>query len=91
MVEITAVHMAVSFGGGHEHISSVRWRNPDTGAIGESSRQEMVDWLRKAGARAYVRDRWRVIEVGIVEWYTPYIRTFADGVWTDNLLSLPRF
>jgi hypothetical protein len=22
---------------------------------------------------------------------TPYLRTVADGNWTDNLLSLPRF
>ena len=21
----------------------------------------------------------------------PYLRTYADGVWTDNLLALPRF
>ena len=22
---------------------------------------------------------------------TPYLRTYANGTWTDNLLSLPRF
>ena len=31
------------------------------------------------------------MSVGVVDANPPYIRTHADGVWTDNLLALPRF
>jgi hypothetical protein len=30
-------------------------------------------------------------QVGVVNGTPPYLRTYADGVWTNNLLSLPRF
>lgn len=89
MVQITHIHLAS--GSSHEHISDVKWRNPDTGDTGQSSRQEMVNWLRKPDTRAYVTDGTRTVDVGIVEAHPPYIRTYADRVWTDNLLALPRF
>ena len=30
-------------------------------------------------------------QVGVVNGNPPYLRTHADGQWTNNLLSLPRF
>jgi len=30
-------------------------------------------------------------QVGVVHADPPYLRTYADRVWTNNLLSLPRF
>lgn len=30
-------------------------------------------------------------KVGVVKGTPPYLRTYADGTWTNNLLSLPRF
>jgi hypothetical protein len=89
LVQVTAVHLE----GGtlHQHIASVRWINPQTQDTGTSTRQVMVDWLRTLGNRAVVFDGVRTVEVAVVNANPPYIRTHADGVWTDNLLSLSRF
>jgi hypothetical protein len=90
MVYITEVHMSGG-GPGHEHIANVRWRNPDTGATGENTRAQMVAWLNEGG-EARVRDRYGDdVRVHVVDASPPYIQTYADGVWTNNLLSLPRY
>lgn len=89
MVYVTAVHM--DGGQGHEHISRVRWRNPADGATGENSRAEMVEWIRDKKGDARVNDGRNEVQVGVVDGSPPYLRTHADGKWTDNLLALPRF
>jgi hypothetical protein len=89
MVQVIAVHL--DGGAAHQHISSIRWLNPHTGVQGDSSRQTMVEWLRTQGNRAYVTDGYRVVEVRVVNGSPPYLRTYADGAWTDNLLALPKF
>ena len=88
MVYVTARHME----GGlrHEHIARVRWRNPADRSTAESPREEMVRWI-DAGNQAYVSDGQRQIGVRVVRATPPYIQTYADGVWTDNLLALPTF
>ena len=88
MVFVTAVHIDGS--ARHERISSVRWRNPETGAEGQSTREEMVKWI-SAGNLGYVTDGARRVQVRVVDAQPPYIRTWADGVWSDNLLALPRY
>jgi uncharacterized protein DUF3892 len=90
MVNVTAVHM--TGGTGHEHIASVRWTNPDTETSGESTRQAMVEWIRDENgvARVHGSDG-SVSSVGVVDANPPYIRTYADGNWNDNLLALPRY
>jgi len=89
MVFIT--HIRLSHGGHlHEHITDVKWRDSNNGQSGECSPAQMVDWLQK-GNQAYVTDGIRTVEVRVVKANPPYLRTYADGVWTDNLLALPRF
>jgi hypothetical protein len=89
MVYITAVHMEQ--GQGHEYIASVQWRNPASNETGQSTKQTMVDWINNGGV-ARVRDnQGNEIAVGVVNGNPPYLRTYADGTWTDNLLALPRF
>jgi hypothetical protein len=91
MVYITAVHMTAG-GTRHEHIASVRWKDPGDNATGDSTRATMVDWIKNEGGDARVRDSaGHDVQVGVVEGQTPYIRTFADKIWTDNLLALPRY
>jgi hypothetical protein len=91
VIYITHVHMSTG-GTEHEHIQEVKWRNPDSGATGQTSRQGMVEFIRDKSGIAKVRDRaGHVVRVGVVKATVPYIRTFADKVWTDNLLSLPRY
>jgi hypothetical protein len=51
----------------------------------------MIEYLRKPGTRAFVTDGERTVNIRIVEAEPPYIQTHADGVWTNNLLDLPRY
>ena len=91
MIYITAVHMSTG-GTKHEHIASVRWTNPTTRKTGQSTRPEMVHWIQTDHGDARVRDRaGHDVKVGVVKASPPYIRTYADKVWTDNLLALPRY
>jgi copper oxidase (laccase) domain-containing protein len=89
MIHIHAVRL--SGGTGHEHITRVRWKNPDTSKTGENTRAEMVDWIKNKNGAAYVCGGGHLARVLVVNAKPPYIRTHADGVWTDNLLALPRF
>lgn len=92
MIEITAVKMLG--GDEHQHIAAVKWRNTSTFATGQSTTKAIVDWLSESQAnQAVVADgsTWVYVRVVRVEGHTPYIRTYADGQWTDNLRALPRF
>lgn len=89
MVFVTAVHM--EHGTSHEHIASVRWRNPDNAETGQSTREVMVDWIRNKNGVAKVTDGRNTVDVGVVDAHPPYLRTHADGKWSDNLLALPRY
>jgi hypothetical protein len=93
-IDITSVHMEPSNGHAHEHIARVRWQNTsDSAKTGENSRQEIVDWLQAdtTNNKAYVADADGRVAVGVVNSNPPYLRTYADGEWTNNLLALPRF
>lgn len=90
MIYITAVHMEPSNAGGHEHIAAVYWEKPNSDESKYSTRQQMVDWINQGGD-ARVRDSQGSVQVGVVDANPPYLRTYADGRYTDNLLSLPRY
>lgn len=49
----------------------------------------MVEFVEKGNA-VFVRGN-PDARVGVVNAIPPYLRTYADGKWTNNLLSLPRF
>jgi hypothetical protein len=83
---ITQVHL--EGGSRHEHITDLRWKaEVGTGTL---TRGEMVQWVRNGGD-ARVEARPADVRVVVVEATPPYLRTVANGVYTDNLLSLPRF
>lgn len=90
MIYITAIHMSPPTANDHEHISDLQWRNPGTGSTGQSTRAAVVQWIRDDGD-ARVQDRAGDVRIGVVEADPPYLRTYADGRYTNNLLSLPRF
>jgi hypothetical protein len=78
----------------HQHITDYMWRSSDdTGAVNSSSKRSMVECLDKPGTAAYVSSGTARAAVAVIrpEGREPYLRTYADGVWSDNLLSLPRF
>jgi hypothetical protein len=86
---ITAVHMP--HGQGHEHIELVQWQNPGTLETGQATREGIVGWI-SAGNTLWVRDPGGSdLAVAVVNSEAPYIRTYAGGSWTDDLLLLPRY
>ena len=89
MVYIEKVHMVG--GTGHEHIAEVQWRNPDDGNTGKSSKAVMVDWIDNKKGKAKVTDGRNTVDVFTVDGTPKYLRTAADGKWTNNLLALPRY
>jgi hypothetical protein len=87
-VYITARHMVG--GSKHEHIASVKWENRATGETGESTRETMVEWI-EGGGDARVANGGSYVPVKVVDAKPKYIQTWADGIWTDNLLALPEY
>jgi hypothetical protein len=76
----------------HEGITDLGWVNEQTEKKGRSTRQQMIDFLDKDKGKAYVKDsQGNVAYLGTSESAAgnKYVRTYADGKWTDNLLPLP--
>lgn len=91
MIYIFAVHMGTN-GTKHEHIVAVKWKNPDNGTTGEAKQATMVDWIANKSGSAYVcGGNAHMARVGVVKANSPYIRTYADSEWSDNLLYVPRY
>lgn len=91
LVEVFRRHM--EGGNDHQHIAKVEWFNHDNSKIDVSTVQQMVIFL-EGGGNAYVAGANSAsIPIGVVKMAdgSKHIRTYADGKWTNNLLSLPEF
>ena len=89
-IQITAVRL--SGGDKHEHIVHLWWTDRADGKVGDNSRASIVAWI-ETGGKAYTDDgRGNRADVAVVtpERGEKYLRTHADGKWSDNLLALPR-
>jgi hypothetical protein len=76
----------------HHAISHLGWTEDGTGQTGKNTRLEIYDWIKDKSGVAYVLDsRGNKARVGTREnaYGTRYLQTYADQVWTDNLLALP--
>lgn len=75
----------------HEGITDFGWVNEQTRATGQTSRAGMVRFLDEQNGKAYVKEAGSVAYVGTFTANSgiKYLRTYADGKWTNNLLSLP--
>ena len=87
-VYVTKRHM--EGGTNHQHIARVTWENRENGKTGDSSRAEMVKWIDEGGD-ARVASGPSYVQVGVVNATPKYLRTHANGKWTDNLLALPTY
>jgi hypothetical protein len=75
----------------HHAISQLGWINDENNNTGKNTRLEIYNWIKNKGGVAYVRDangnkasvRTREHANG-----TQFLQTYADGVWSDNLLAL---
>jgi hypothetical protein len=76
----------------HHAIERLGWLEDGTGNTGNNTRLEIYDWIKNQNGAAYVLDSKRnKASVGTREnsFGTKYLQTYADRVWTDNLLALP--
>lgn len=89
MIRITAIHLVGSVH--HQHITELKWVNPDTKETGASSREAMVQFVRRSPNQAYVDGPTQRAYLRVRDANPPYVQTVADNTWTDNLLSLPRY
>jgi hypothetical protein len=91
-IEITHIRLAGA-SRAHEYITGFRWTNRTTGATNDSSKTQLVAWIDAKQGSAYVGNGPQQAPVGTVHpaGGAPYLRTHADGEWTNNLLSLPEF
>lgn len=91
-IQITHVRLAANCTG-HDSITRYKWRNESTGKTGDNDKPTMVTWVDTAGSSAYVSNGSSRVAVGVVrpQIGSAYLKTHANGVWTDNLLALPRF
>lgn len=91
-IQITHVRLAANRTV-HESITHYKWYNDADGAIGHMDKPALVTWVDTAGNSAYVSSGSSRAAVGVVrpQIGLPYLKTHANGVWTDNLLVLPRF
>ncbi len=92
MIWITAVQFDDSGREEHETIRAVRWRDGELRQQGEHTMAELVALVR-ARTLVYVSDEafQRTAVVRVVDADPPYIRAWAQGKWTNDLLALPRF
>jgi hypothetical protein len=51
---------------------------------------QVIDSIRAKTNTFYTRVDGKRADIGVVEGARPYLRTYADKVWNDNLLALPQ-
>jgi hypothetical protein len=87
---ITAVRL--SGGEGERYIASLKWLNTTTGVSGTSPTSALIDWVQKGNTLVVGGEHGRA-EVKVIRpaGGRAYLRSSANGQWTDNLLRLPRF
>ncbi len=90
-IEITRVRFG-STKKTEDEIVSYEWKGSADGAVKVSDKPALVKWVDEGGV-AYVGSGTNRVSVGVVKPQVgyPYLRTHADGRWTNNLLNLPTF
>ena len=90
-VEVTHVHYG-NTSTTHQTIDAYQYHYVGEQKLWYRWKADMVDFL-EGGESAYVNHGGKTVNVGIVnDPPTPkYLKTYADGYYNDNLLSLPTF
>lgn len=92
-VSIRITHIRLTDGiRDHQHISHVKYLD-NSGNPDSRTKALIVDWIDNKNGAAYVGTGSQQVRVLTVhpDQGAPYLRTHADGRWTNNLLSLPTF
>ncbi len=91
MTKCIGIRMSIG-GKHHEHITHIRWVDDVSNKGDTSTRADMVAFVEQGG-KAYVRDAQgdvAFLRVRTSSSGTKYVQTYADGIFNDNLLALPR-
>ena len=86
-VQVTCITKSSSQGG-HEHITHLGAKSGQW----KWTREQVITSIEAKTNTFYVMDAsGKRADVGVVRptGQAPYVRTYADRVWTDNLLALP--
>ncbi len=77
----------------HQSIVRYKWTNTVSGASGDSDKPSMVDFIDNKNGNVVVGTGTNQVQVGTVhpDGSKPYLRTYSDGKWSNNLLSLLTF
>lgn len=77
----------------HLAINVFKWVNEQNQTAGESYRTSVFDWIVNKKGKAYIKNGDETIFIfgANASSGEQYIRALKDGVWTDDLLSLPEF
>jgi hypothetical protein len=86
---VVAIHQPD--GGGHEDIEFLRWQNPRTLESGQSTPAAIAGWINSGGDLRVGRAGMDDARVAVVDGDPQYVRSHAEGIWTDDLLGLPRY
>ncbi|KDQ04370.1 DUF3892 domain-containing protein [Rhodococcus qingshengii] len=87
-------HRRMSPGGTrNEHITHVKWRGDAGEGDGSATTAQMVDYIDNRGHSAYVvgPNSRSTVQTVHPPGAAAYLRTVANGVEDDNLLSLPLY
>lgn len=79
----------------HEHITHIGGSDGGQGSPWKISREDAIWWIDSKTHTFYVLDpktlkRANVAVVRPTDGRAPFLQTHADGVWNNNLLSLPQ-
>lgn len=76
-----------------DSIIEYRWVDLSDGKVGESNKAAMVQYIDVRSGTVYVGMGQSRVSVVVVRptYGAPYLRTYADGNWTNNLVNLPTF
>lgn len=91
-VRMTAIHV-VHPGTSHEHIATLKGTDDASGRQFEDTRAGWHDWV-KSGGVAYDRDargNLAYVAARVSSAGNKYVQTQRDGIYTDNLMALPRY
>jgi hypothetical protein len=89
-VRFTQVHLVG--GTRHEHIGSLKATDPKTGKNYDAVRAKWVTFIEEGGT-GFVHDKFgNEVDVYVNHnQFVKWVQTRADGIWTDNLLQLPKY
>lgn len=76
-----------------DEIVSYKWKSLNDGDVGQSDKATLVDWIDNKSGTAYVGSGAQRVHVGTIhpDRGQAYLRTYADGKWTNNLVALDTF